>query len=73
MRERLEQAAGIAKAADACAEPDSIDDRARKPMNRLDDFNAALAAADALEILRMRETLALEMSSWTAICSWVQR
>jgi hypothetical protein len=46
--------------------------RARKPMNRLDDFHAALAAADedALEILRLVTEAGLSMARNTAANAW---
>lgn len=46
--------------------------RARKPMNRLDDFHAALAAADneALEIQQLVTEAGLTISRNTASASW---
>ncbi len=46
--------------------------RARKPMNRLDDFHAALAAADedALEISRLVTEAGLSMARNTAANAW---
>lgn len=46
--------------------------RARKPMNRLDDFHAALAAADedALEIQRLVSDAGLSISKNTASTAW---
>ena len=46
--------------------------RARKPMNRLDDFHAALAAADseALEILQLINEAGLKVARNTSSSSW---
>ena len=49
-----------------------VANRARKPMNRLDDFHAALAAADedALEILRLVTEAGLTIARNTASTAW---
>jgi hypothetical protein len=52
-----------------------VANRARKPMNRLDDFNAALAAADedALEILRLVTEAGLTIARNTSSTAWKPR
>lgn len=49
-----------------------VANRARKPMNRLDDFHAALAAADedAMEIQRLVTEAGLRMARNTASTAW---
>ncbi len=49
-----------------------VANRARKPMNRLDDFHAALAAADedAIEIQRLVTEAGLRMARNTASTAW---
>jgi len=49
-----------------------VANRARKPMNRLDDFHAALAAADedALEILRLVTEAGLTIARNTSSTAW---
>jgi hypothetical protein len=49
-----------------------VANRARKPMNRLDDFHAALAAADedALEILRLVTEARLRIARNTSSTAW---
>jgi hypothetical protein len=49
-----------------------VANRARKPMNRLDDFHAALAAADddALEILRLVIEAGLKVARNTSSSAW---
>lgn len=49
-----------------------VANRARKPMNRLDDFHAALAAADedAVEIQRLVTEAGLRMARNTASTAW---
>ncbi|WP_170150966.1 DUF6551 family protein [Hephaestia caeni] len=49
-----------------------VANRARKPMNRLDDFHAALAAADedALEIQRLVTEAGLKMARNTSSAAW---
>ncbi|MGD9536422.1 MAG: DUF6551 family protein [Alphaproteobacteria bacterium] len=49
-----------------------VANRARKPMNRLDDFHAALAAADedALEILRLVTEAGLTIARHTSFTAW---
>lgn len=49
-----------------------VANRARKPMNRLDDFHAALAAADedAMEIKRLVTDAGLRMARNTASTAW---
>lgn len=49
-----------------------VANRARKPMNRLDDFHAALAAADedALDIQRLVTEAGLRMARNTASTAW---
>lgn len=49
-----------------------VANRARKPMNRLDDFHAALAAADddALEIKRLVEEAGLSVARSTNAATW---
>lgn len=49
-----------------------VANRARKPMNRLDDFHAALAAADedALEILRLVTEAGLRVARNTSSAAW---
>lgn len=52
-----------------------VANRARKPMNRLDDFHAALAAADedALEILRLVTEAGLTIARNTSSTAWKPR
>lgn len=49
-----------------------VANRARKPMNRMDDFHAALAAADedALEILRLVTEAGLVLARSTSSVAW---
>jgi len=49
-----------------------VANRARKPMNRLDDFHAALAAADddAMEIQRLVTEAGLKVTRVTASAAW---
>src|SRR5690606_21708588 len=49
-----------------------VANRARKPMNRLDDFHAALAAADedAVEIQRLVTEAGLRMARNTSSTAW---
>jgi hypothetical protein len=49
-----------------------VANRARKPINRLDDFHAALAAADedALEIQQLVESAGLSIARSTSSAAW---